>query len=77
VRITSQITFKQNNATFEADHTRIQEYLAKKAEFKGKKLRDLDVGPVIDFVREVLDYKSGMRPFTEPIQKLMTLEEKY
>jgi hypothetical protein len=50
--------------------------LAKETEFKGKKLRDLDVGPVIDFVREVLDYKSGMTPFTEPVQNLMTLEVK-
>jgi hypothetical protein len=32
------------------DNTRIREYLAKEAEFKGKKLKDLDVGPVIDFV---------------------------
>jgi hypothetical protein len=58
------------------DNTRIREYLAKETEFKGKKLRDLDVGPVIDFVREVLDYKSGMTPFTELVQKLMTLEVK-
>jgi hypothetical protein len=50
--------------------------LAKDTEFKGKKLRDLDIGLVIDFVREVLDYKSGMTPFTEPVQKPMTLEVK-
>jgi hypothetical protein len=31
---------------------------------------------MIDFVREVLDYKSGMTPFTEPVQKFLTLEVK-
>jgi hypothetical protein len=32
------------------ENTRIREYLSKETEFKGKKLRDLDVRPVIDFV---------------------------
>jgi hypothetical protein len=41
------------------DNTRIREYLAKETEFKGKKLRELDVGLVIDFVREELDYNQG------------------